>query len=221
MPAIDFLVVNVRIEGAFGMGHDEVFKVKYPALNRLTDSGMTYIERNTGVSFSNQFFEKLRSARPAGGKVLQTKLHAKLLCITYKFGQSVYSTIPGEAFGRFSSQSEVYGHKPALKPGYDPAGFFEYFHGLTCLEIVLIAEIDTLESTMIPDLEPLQVRNIPEKPRFFNLISRKALQFDCPVDTGKTVLHCGLPQSGGIRNKIADGDRGRIHSIENSFQLES
>jgi hypothetical protein len=221
MPAIDFLVVNVRIEGAFGMGHDEVFKVKYPALNRLTDSGMTYIERNTGVSFSNQFFEKLRSARPAGGKVLQTKLHAKLLCITYKFGQSVYSTIPGEAFGRFSSQSEVYGHKPALEPGDNPACFFEYSHGLTCPAIVLIAEVDAIESAMIPDLQPLQVRNIPQKPRFFNLISGKVLQCECPVHTGKTVLHCGPPESGDIGNKIADSNRWRIQSNENSFQMES
>jgi hypothetical protein len=220
MPVIDFLVVNVRIESALGMGHDEVFKVKYAALNRVTDSGMTDIERNTGVSFPDQFFEKLRPARPAGGEVFQTKAHAELLCIAYKFGQSVYCTIPGEAFGRFSSQSEVYGHKPSIEPGDDPAGFFEYFHGLTCLEIVLVAWIDTLESTMIPDFEPLQVRNIPEKPRFFNLISRKALRFECPVDAGKTVLHCGLPESGGIGNKIADGNRGRIHSIENSFQLE-
>src|SRR5208337_4882921 len=116
MPVVDFLVVNVRIENAFGMGHDEVFKVKYPALNRVTDPGMTDIERYTGVSFSNQFFEKLRPARPAGGKVLQTKAHAELLCIAYKFGQSVYCAIPGEAFGRFSSQSEVHGHKPAIEP---------------------------------------------------------------------------------------------------------
>jgi hypothetical protein len=221
MPVIDFLVVNVRIESAFGMGHDEVLKVKYPALNRVTDSGMTDIERNAGVSFSNKFFEKLRSAGPAGGKVLQTQAHAKLLRIAYKLGQSVYSTVPGKAYGRFSSQAEVYGHKPALEPGDNPAGFFEYLHGLTCLEIVLIAEIDTLESAMIPDLEPLQARNIPEKPRFLNLISRKALQFKCPVDTGKTMLHCGSPESVGIRNKIADGDRGQIHSIENSFQMES
>jgi hypothetical protein len=221
MPVIDFLVVNVRIENAFGMGHDEVFKVKYPALNRVTDPGMTDIERDTRLSFPNQFFEKLRPARPAGGKVFQTKAHAELLCIAYKFGKAVHCTIPGEAFGRFSSQSEVHGHKPAIQPGDDPAGFFEHFHGLTCLEIVLIAEIYTLESTMVPDLQPLQVRNVPEKPRFFNLISRKALQFECPVHTGKTVLHCGLPESGGIRNKIADGDRWRIHSIENSFQTES
>jgi len=58
MTVTEFLVVNVRVESAFGMWHDEVFEVKYPALDRLTDSGMTDIERDAGLSFSNQFFRK-------------------------------------------------------------------------------------------------------------------------------------------------------------------
>ena len=52
MTVTEFLVVNVRVESAFGMWHDEVFEVKYPALDRLTDSGMTDIERDAGLSFS-------------------------------------------------------------------------------------------------------------------------------------------------------------------------
>ena len=116
MPVIDFLVVNVRIENAFGMGHDEVFKVKYPALNRVTDPGMTDIEGDTRLSFPNQFFEKLRSARPAGGKVFQTKAHAELLCIASQVrqGRLLYDSRRG--LWAISSQSEVHGHKPALKP---------------------------------------------------------------------------------------------------------
>jgi hypothetical protein len=54
----------------------------------------------------------------------------------------------------------MYGHKPALKPGHNPADLLKNFHGGLSFAVVLVAKVNTFESAMIAQFQTLELRDI-------------------------------------------------------------
>jgi len=105
----------------------------------------------------------------------------------------------------------VYSHKPALKPGHDPADLLKYFHGGLRPSVVLVAKVNTSESAMIPDFQTSELRNAAQKPQLFDFIPGEIVEPECPVHPREAVLRGGLPENGGIADEIAYGKRRKIH----------